>query len=72
MACKVSLNDSTTAMAYRAKYDRAPANQPPKVIAGDSACSDVYYSGLSLGEAFGNFTKVVTNGTGVYVTTAQV
>ena len=72
LASDVSLNDSTTAMAYRAKYDYAPANQPPKVIAGDAACSDVYYSGALLGEAFGNFTKIVTNGTGVYVTTAQV
>jgi purine nucleoside permease len=72
LASNVSLNDSATAMAYRAKYDYSPANQPPKVIAGDSACSDVYYSGAFLGEAFGNFTKLVTNGSGIYVTTAQV
>lgn len=72
LASNVTLNDSSTAMAYRAKYDYAPANEPPKVIPGDSACSDVYYSGHYLGEAFGNYTTLLTNGTGVYVTTAQV
>src|SRR5438046_6777431 len=45
LASNVALNDSAAAMAYRAKYDYAPANEPPKVIAGDAACSDVYYSG---------------------------
>jgi purine nucleoside permease len=72
LASSVTLNDTETAAAYRAKYDYAPANQLPKVIAGDSACSDVYYSGHYLGEAFGNFTALLTNGSGVYVTTAQV
>ena len=72
LASNVPLNDSAAATAYRAKYDYAPANEPPNVIAGDTACSDVYYSGHLLGEAFGNFTALLTNGTGVYVTTAQV
>jgi len=64
LASNISLNDTETAAAYRAKYDYAPA--------GDSACSDVYYSGHFLGEAFGNFTDLMTNGSGVYTTTAQV
>jgi purine nucleoside permease len=72
LASNVRLNDSANAIAYRAKYPYAPANQPPKVIAGDSATSDVYYTGHLLSESFGNFTKVLTNGSGVYVTTAQV
>jgi purine nucleoside permease len=72
LAADVKLNDSTDAIAYRAKYDYAPANEPPKVTVGDSATSDVYYSGALLGESFGNFTALLTNGTGVYVTTAQV
>jgi len=72
LAANVALNDSDEAIAYRAKYDYAPANEPPKVIAGDAACSDVFYSGHLLGEAFGNFTYLITNGSGVYVTTAQV
>jgi purine nucleoside permease len=72
LASNIPLNDTETAAAYRAKYDYAPANQPPKVVAGDSACADVYYSGHFLGEAFGNFTSLMTNGSGVYTTTAQV
>ena len=72
LAADVKLNDSTAAIAYRAKYDYAPANEPPKVITGDSATSDVYYSGALLSESFGNFTELLTNGSGVYVTTAQV
>lgn len=72
LAADVQLNDSSDAIAYRAKYDYAPANEPPKVTTGDSATSDVYYSGALLGESFGNYTYLLTNGTGVYVTTAQV
>ena len=72
LAANVTLNDSSDAVTYRALYNYAPANQPPKVIAGDSACSDVYYSGALLSEAFGNITYLLTNGSGVYVTTAQV
>jgi purine nucleoside permease len=72
LAIDVKLNDSTAAITYRAKYNYAPANETPTVIPGDSACSDVYYSGHLLGESFGNFTNLITNGTGVYVMTAQV
>jgi purine nucleoside permease len=72
LASSVALNDSATAIAYRANYDYAPANETPKAIAGDSVCSDVYYSGHLLSEAFGNFTQLSTNGSGVYVMTAQV
>jgi purine nucleoside permease len=72
LAANVPLNDSSDAIAYRAKYDYAPANRPPKIVAGDSVCSDVYYSGPLLGEAFGNITTLVTNGSGVYVMTAEV
>ena len=72
LASSVSLNDTAAASAYRAKYNYAPANEPPRIIAGDAACSDVYYSGALLCESFGNFTTMITNGTGVYVMTAQV
>lgn len=72
LSANVVLNDSDDAIAYRAKYDYAPANQPPKIIAGDAVCSDVYYSGHLLSEAFGNYTTLLTNASGVYVTTAQV
>ncbi|SDA02985.1 BZ3500_MvSof-1268-A1-R1_Chr11-1g03249 [Microbotryum saponariae] len=67
----VTLNDSTTAQAYRQKFDYAPANQSPQVILGDVATSDVYYAGTLLSESFGNYTALLTNGTGKYTTTAQ-
>ncbi|MCJ1390612.1 hypothetical protein MMC18_003473 [Xylographa bjoerkii] len=70
-----TLNDSSTAMAYRANYastaDYKPGSEPPSIVACDVATSDVYYSGALLSEAFGNYTTLVTNGSGVYCTTAQ-
>ncbi|KAK3674021.1 hypothetical protein LTR78_006224 [Recurvomyces mirabilis] len=74
-ARKATLNDSDDAITYRANYASTPAYtagaQPPSVIECDVATSDVYYSGSILGTAFGNYTTLVTNGTGVYCTTAQ-
>ncbi|KAK5163892.1 uncharacterized protein LTR77_010286 [Saxophila tyrrhenica] len=70
-----SLNDSSDAVAYRANYGvnaaYAAGAAPPAVYECDVATSDVYYSGTILGEAFGNFTTLITNGSGVYCTTAQ-
>lgn len=69
-----SLNDSSQAVSYRANYVSelyAAARQTPAVFECDVATSDVYYSGRLLGEAFDNYTSLVTNGTGVYCTTAQ-
>lgn len=69
------LNDSTDAMAYRANYASTAAyeagSQGPSVVGCDGATSDVYFSGTLLGEAFENTTKLFTNGSGVYCTTAQ-
>ncbi len=68
-------NDSTTAMAYRANYGSdgiyASATRAPNIIKCDVATSDVYYSGVLLGEAFENTTTLFTNGSGVYCMTAQ-
>ena len=70
-----TLNDSAAAITYRANYAASSAYAagaaPPAVYECDVATSDVYYSGTILSEAFGNFTTLVTNGTGVYCTTAQ-
>lgn len=71
-----TLNDSNEAIAYRALYDTsdglyARGAEPPGVVECDVATADVYFSGKMLGEAFGNYTKLATNGTGVYCTTAQ-
>jgi purine nucleoside permease len=74
-ASNVTYNDSTSAAAYRAKYaveERyAAATKNPGVITCDVATSDVYYSGALLGEAFENFTTLMTNNSGVYCMTAQ-
>lgn len=70
-----TLNDSADAIAYRANYAKASiytaGAAPPSVVACDVATSDVYYSGRLLSEAFGNFTTLMTNGSGVYCSTAQ-
>ena len=74
-ASKATLNDSAAAVAYRAHYASEPlyaaATVGPSVLAGDVATSDVYFSGTLLSEAFENTTKLFTNGSGVYCTTAQ-
>jgi purine nucleoside permease len=75
LASTAILNDSTTSQAYRALY--APvsaytaAAAPPSVVACDVATSDVYYSGALLSQAFENTTKLYTNGSGLYCSTAQ-
>ena len=75
LAQTATLNDSTAAVAYRANYASTQAykagSEPPSVLGCDVATSDVYYSGALLSEAFENTTKLYTNGSGVYCTTAQ-
>ena len=74
-ASSAVLNDSSEAVAYRAKYSTSvlytAATAGPSIVACDVATSDVYYSGTLLSEAFENTTKLFTNGSGVYCTTAQ-
>ncbi|KAI9724176.1 MAG: hypothetical protein M1828_003921 [Chrysothrix sp. TS-e1954] len=71
-ASKAKLNDSSAAVAYRKRYHIANfASSPPSVRKCDTATSDAYFSGTLLGEAFSNYTKLITNGTGVYCMTAQ-
>ncbi|KAL8801740.1 MAG: hypothetical protein Q9182_004279 [Xanthomendoza sp. 2 TL-2023] len=70
-AKKAHLNDSATAQQYRANYAFAAATAGPSIVACDGATSDVYYNGPILASAFANFTKLITNGTGTYCSTAQ-
>ncbi|KAL9094761.1 MAG: hypothetical protein Q9165_003032 [Trypethelium subeluteriae] len=68
------LNDTPDAAAYRALYTSqayVAGSSPPSVVECDVATSDVYFSGALLGQAFGNFTKLMTNGSGLYCTTGQ-
>jgi purine nucleoside permease len=75
-ARNATLNDSSAAVAYRAKYNvsslyAAATAAGPGVYECDVATSDVYYSGTTLGQAFSNYTRLVTNNSGVYCATAQ-
>ncbi|KAK8217482.1 hypothetical protein M8818_001240 [Zalaria obscura] len=74
-AKNVTLNDSDASIAYRANYATADVYAAgaagPDVYKCDVATSDVYYSGTILSTAFGNYTNLVTNGSGLYCTTAQ-
>ncbi|KAL2354940.1 putative purine nucleoside permease [Cryomyces antarcticus] len=74
-ARSATLNDSSAAITYRANYASASAYAAgaaaPSVVECDVATSDVYYSGTILSTAFANYTSLVTNGSGVYCTTAQ-
>ena len=70
-----NLADSNDAKLYRSKYATTAAykagSEPPSVVGCDVATSDVYFSGSLLSEAFANTTKLFTNGSGIYCTTAQ-
>ena len=74
LARNATLVDSPEAVAYRKNYISdlyAPARGVPEIHECDVATSDVYYSGRLLGEAFGNYTSLLTNGSGEYCTSAQ-
>jgi purine nucleoside permease len=71
LTSNLTLNDTDGAQAYREKYPYAPANEPPSVVACDSVTSNVYWSGSVLGDAFYNYTLLLTNGSGQYCATQQ-
>ncbi|RFU35243.1 hypothetical protein B7463_g1163, partial [Scytalidium lignicola] len=71
IASLATLNDTDGAAKYRATYGYAPANQPPSVVKCDSGTANQYWSGSTLGEAFQNYTLLMTNGTGNYCATQQ-
>ncbi|MFM0740830.1 purine nucleoside permease [Paraburkholderia xenovorans] len=67
----VTLSDSAQAQAARAKYSYAPANRPPAVIQCDTLAGDTWWSGTLLGQRARDWTKILTDGKGVYCTTQQ-
>jgi len=71
LASVANLTDSAAARKTRAMYPDAPANQPPNVFAGDVATSDVFFHGEFLGNYFGEYVSLLTNGSGKYCMTAQ-
>lgn len=66
-----TLNDTDSAAAYREKYPYAPANQTPSVVICSTGTSNVYWSGSVLGDAFYNYTLLMTNGSAHYCATQQ-
>ncbi|CAB3750186.1 purine-nucleoside phosphorylase [Paraburkholderia solisilvae] len=67
----VDLADASQAQATRAKYDYAPANQPPKVVQCDTETSDIWWSGDGIGERARQWMKILTDGNGTFCTTQQ-
>jgi purine nucleoside permease len=65
------LEDSEALRKYRQRYPAAPANQPPTVIQCDTLTADVWWSGDGLGEYARRWTRLLTDGKGVYCTTQQ-
>jgi purine nucleoside permease len=67
----VVLNDSDDARKYRQHYSEAAARNPPRVIQCDTASGDTWWAGHRLGEHARSWTKLLTDGHGVYCTTQQ-
>jgi len=65
------LEDNDKARAYRARYRRAPANQPPAVIQCDTLAGDTWWHGHLLGQHARDWTRLLTDGRGNYCTTQQ-
>jgi purine nucleoside permease len=67
----VALTDGAQARAARARFAYAPANQPPSVLLCDTLAGDTWFSGTLLGRRATEWTRVLTDGKGVYCTTQQ-
>jgi purine nucleoside permease len=65
------LHDSDKAQAYRKRYPKAPANQPPRVTQCDTLGGDTWWHGHRLGQHARDWTRLLTDGQGVYCTTQQ-
>ncbi|KKK25116.1 hypothetical protein AOCH_005039 [Aspergillus ochraceoroseus] len=75
-ARKAQLADNAIAKQYRSLYATpegiyAAATKDPSVLECDTATSDVYFSGHYLGDAFADFTTLMTSGKGQYCSTQQ-
>ncbi len=66
-----ALEDSEDVAAYRRHYGAAPANQPPAVVQCDTLGGDTWWTGKRLGEHARHWTRLLTDGKGVYCTTQQ-
>ena len=71
LSANAVLEDNDTARAYRANWNIAPANQPPKVTQCDTAAGDTWWHGAILEKRAQDWTKLLTDGAGTYCTTQQ-
>ena len=67
----VALEDSDDVAAYRRHYSAPPATQPPAVIQCDTLSGDTWWTGKRLGEHARRWTRLLTDGKGVYCTTQE-
>jgi purine nucleoside permease len=65
------LEDSPDVVDYRASYPHSPANRPPAVTQCDTASGDTWWGGSRLGERATRWTRLLTDGHGVYCTSQQ-
>jgi purine nucleoside permease len=65
------LADSEAAKTARARFSDSPANRPPSVTQCDTLAGDTWFSGSRLGERATAWTRILTDGQGVYCTTQQ-
>src|SRR5579862_5114285 len=65
------LEDADDLRAYRRHYTEAAANHPPSVVQCDTLSGDTWWSGRRLGEHARHWTKLLTDGKGVYCTSQQ-
>ncbi|KAL6450353.1 NUP Purine nucleoside permease [Candida maltosa Xu316] len=56
---------------FRILYNETAARNDPQVVKCDVLTSDNYFTGNVLNDYFANFTKLMTNSSGVYCATAQ-
>jgi purine nucleoside permease len=66
-----SLEDADDLRAYRRHYPEAAANHPPSVIQCDTLTGDTWWTGRRLGEHAREWTRLLTDGKGVYCTTQE-
>jgi purine nucleoside permease len=71
LSSSVTLEDSKDVSEYRAHYAQGPANRPPTVIQCDTLSADTWWSGRQLGEHARRWTRLLTDGKGVYCTSQQ-
>lgn len=64
-------NGTDENIANRELYTQEAASSAPAIVKCDGLTSDNYFTGNVLGDYFSFYTKMMTNGSGIYCATAQ-